>query len=391
MRSMASLNFKITFLVVIIGIIFIVFKALIKKKFTFPDESIIKIIFLFILISFSYGVFNGNDLYMNIKDIVFLLFPLLVLLLFYNMSVKLIDLVNMIINIGILFSIFNFISFFVAYTEIGMYFNNDFLYFRYLYRNDYLLYSAYLIPFSFALSVFKTRKILSISFFKNIILVIGLMSMLGRTEILYILFVYMIRSTYFMRQYLNKILLLFLLIGMLILVSLLPVYYFFDIIEQGITVEDKSLQWRIVEFFSLFRELKHYEISQWIIGNGLGSSLETIYPINVHGAETLYAVNRFHNVWLYIFFKFGIVGIILFILVIYNIFLFLIKNMINESKNNKIYYSIYSYLLFYFFIQGNVFGLFSMQLDLQFGVILYMIKILKDNKNKGNKYVYIND
>ncbi|WP_201327702.1 O-antigen ligase family protein [Thermotomaculum hydrothermale] len=128
-----------------------------------------------------------------------------------------------------------------------------------------------------------------------------------------------------------------------------------------------SLQWRYHEWNTYIAFVKNNPDNVLLFGKGFGAVLFSEKPIQVFLASKVFYLERFHNIFLFLLFKIGIIGVFLYLSILYFVFKIIGKNV---PSNN--FYVIF-YLVFLFFIGFPANGGFTMSvfIGMVLGVCLF--------------------
>ena len=136
-----------------------------------------------------------------------------------------------------------------------------------------------------------------------------------------------------------------------------------------------------MEAITVFENIREKKINL-LIGNGFGHAVVPFRPIMLYKGESLSNIRRFHNFFLYLLTKTGLLGTLAFILS----FIFLIKGFYSnappENKDNKLFF-LFTYLLFLIFIDAGITGHFTMNVNcgMELGLFLAVIHKLSNHRN----------
>ena len=355
LKIYGNMIFKIEFFLVVFLYLFLIYDFFVNKK---KLQSFHPVPLFLVIATFFYGVFigikNGNDWYILLKDVCFLVFPLMVFYLLENYK-------NF-INLDFLDNLFGY-AVFVSILQIilvtfGYYLNVD----RPTLRHLFLLFSTDILPFVVILKVIVNKKFFD---FQNIIIIIAMLSVKSRTNLL---FVVLFMVIYFFSSYVidgkKRLFVLMLIIFGFTLIWLFPIFYppiqnFFG----------SSLKWRYNEWKSLFVFMSKQSLGEILMGKGFGAVLPALKPLKVFGKATHYSLERFHNIFLFLFFKLGVLGVLMYIV---SFFLF-ISQKVAFLKNDANFFLAF-FLVFLLFVYSPANGGFSMSIfsGLILGVVLFL-------------------
>ena len=286
---------------------------------------LIKIVFpLFLL--FLITLLSSN--FLNYKDYFRVLFfsLLVILLLYIGYGFRRISphfILKTLFSIGMVFSFYN-IYYFVFYNEFYSLekFDN-------IYRNPYAVFSLIILIYHriFFESGLQLNKFLYYVFW--FISLFSLLLSYSRSSWLFFIILFFFMGYRFLIKYIILVFLFFLLIvtevdhfGILfkIVNSVNEVA-----IQNFDSMDTITLKWRGYEnFLAISQYLKGNYLS-YIFGNGFGSRIEIGFRMQLAGGD-YYDLPIIHNGYLYVLFKYGLVGIFLYMYFFWNIFFSLHRN-----------------------------------------------------------------
>ncbi|KZW98855.1 hypothetical protein JL49_20910 [Pseudoalteromonas luteoviolacea] len=318
---------------------------------------------LFIVFSFLGafgGVAVGNDIPRVVKELLIFLSPIVFYILLIN-TFPLARGADKTFFKVLLFLLIVLCTLQLVYYPIG------FLNFssRYKFRHDYVLFSSvFLLLFPVALLYVKkglNKALLGLLFSVVIILT------LSRDFQLYIFLLFFSFFLYNLNRSLARLYVLSLCLFPFIYIGLAAFLF-----QSGNV--DKSSMWRFIELISYGGHILN-QPSSLLIGEFFGSYLKTIQPIIIFGEE-IDEIPRFHNFWLYLSFKLGIVASLSF----YFCAAYFVNSLTKYSKLG--YYSgfILAYMLF---VNGSFWGSFTQipAVSIMLAFILYISKkVIRDER-----------
>lgn len=240
---------------------------------------------------------------------------------------------------------------------------------RYEFRHHYVLFSTVFLLL-FPLSILNIEKKL-VRFCLVVVFSLVIILTLSRDFQLYIL---LLLAAYLLYRWSKRLSYLY-----IICFCLFPFMYIglATYMYQSGSI-DKSSMWRFIELLSFAGHvLKNPAVL--LTGDFFGSYLKTIEPIIIFG-EAIDEIPRFHNFWLYLLFKFGLICT----LAVYGTAIIYIYKLIRKSQLG--YYT--GFLLAYMlFVNGSFWGSFTQipAVAILLAFILYISKkVTKDERSLYN-------
>ncbi len=161
----------------------------------------------------------------------------------------------------------------------------------------------------------------------------------------------------------------------ILILATVPVFYFMAL-YHGVQLPGKSFKrWRVYEVQTFVQSSGPDHWAFWV-GNGFGWELPVKRTLHVHNSDTLSEINKFHDFWLYLFAKTGVIGTLAFLAAL--LFLLLFVNQIQfRSNSGRIPVFLLGYLAFLCFIAWNYDGGFPMafQQGALFGMTLALVRM----------------
>lgn len=351
-----SAIFKLSGIIISVMLSFVVLNVLYrgKFKFFFPISGI----FMFIILPIFYAIYGfylNNKSYYILKELYFFSFPVLTAFIFSNLFTRNDNIIKSLIDISLIYSLIQ-----IVVGGYGIFFDfTD----RYHYRNEYVLFSTHIVPLGLVLSSRLSERIKDFCSSKNIIMILAILLTLGRNQVIFLLFFSCLYLCSFIFRN-NKFLLFY--IGLLFLAPLI----YFLIPDMGLEIKDTAILWRFIESVSYWENVRFAKLSHIFFGNGLGSFLETVKPLVLYSGEIYYEIDRFHNLFLYLLFKMGVVGCLAFI-----IYLLLFLYKYRKYLKSRVILFLISYIMFAFLVIANTTGSFTMSLNngLIMGISFYLL------------------
>ncbi len=352
-RMYFSKIFKLEFLV-LICLFFYLFLNIFKKH----NEKRIKVEtfefvwLLFVMLGVGVGVINKNLLYPILKDVVYLLTPVIVFFLLDNFDVlKRKEFVNAVFVYGGLISILQImLSFYAFFKGVD----------RPVFRHVFLLFSTEMLPVLTVLRFVRVRKLRD---FYIVLYLFTLVLTRGRADLLFVgLFLTFWLISEFIKKPKTRLAILFLLMLSFSVVWITPLLF-----EKIFEFFDSSLKWRYREWFAFFDAAKNFGLREFIFGQGLGSQMISPRPLKVFGGSLHVTLQRFHNGFLFLIYKTGIIG-----MVCYMCLSFLAFKQIEKLKENSFFIILFM-VAFLLYIYFPVHGGFTMSISqgIILGLILY--------------------
>ncbi|GEM_PF-3919597 len=355
-----SVIFKIEGL--LIGLLFFLNIPLIFKKNLFENINRF-IIFLFVmpaLWGLIIGLLNKNPEYYLLKDLFFFLIPLMVYVLLVVKKVKIGDLRDTIIVYAYYAAFFQ-----IIFSVHGLITWNN----RPFFRHTSLLISTEVVIFALILNISKDLKLFKL---ENVLFIMALLSTLGRFDLLFV--IASICTVLFLKIVKNGKLRFVYLVGFFMAGT---IFYFLPLFLNSVNIiGDSSVRWRYIEWLSYFNAIKDFSLSQILFGNGFGSFLKTIRPLRLFSGVRLFQIDRFHNLYLFLMFKLGFVGMIYVFSLIYYVF----KGLRLYTENNFVYLK---FLLVILILVGGLVGginTSSLLMGIVLGLLIYIYEGLVNVK-----------
>lgn len=293
------------------------------------------------------GIFNANQTTLIVKEIFYMLSPFLILLCMYCMNFSRLDF-RFLIRVLVVYA--SFAALVQALYMWGAAGDET----RYVDRWERLLMSSECLPLGI-LAVIVSGRSNSIAsgiakYAVVAVMVVGLISTQGRLQLLLValmafLWVSPVHFIAILCKY--SVFLIF------------PFLYLYLVLFTGVGEVDDSIGWRKVEWLSYY--LESGDVFSALLGEGLGARLETLYPLTVYGGETFTSVDRFHNIFLYLIFKVGLLGCFVYVVSFMYYSYRSIKACLTYNKA-----VVCSFIAFMFFVSGSFFGLYTMNLSSSF-------------------------
>lgn len=327
---------------------------LIRHGQVYPIPSVLMVVFFVFPLVFSIvGVAKGNSFVSIAKEFVFFSIPLFCTFTFINLRISFSHLLGALTVTAVFASL--------AQCAYGATAILDPSINRYHYRWDYLLMSSDLIALGVFAECAKAQKLRHLLSFKMFILLVGMASTLGRFELMTLLIPVVFLSILNLKQF--RILHV---IGVACL-GALPIAYSLSILTFNSEITDTSTLWRATEWLSYMRHAEGSSMESILFGEGFGAFLKSTITLKIATGEEFDLLDRFHNFWLYLIFKTGLVGAILFACCLFFLISFKARAS-SQSQAVRYYYFGLLYVLFSFFVKGNIVGLITM--DISDGVLL---------------------
>ena len=332
--------------------------AMRKNEGRIVSSSFISLFFPLFLLG-ALGLIH-NDFDRFIKDALIFISPLFLLFLIFSLfprgarGVK--ELSNNILLLSAIIVLAQSIFFLLGYSS----FTN-----RYEFRHDYVLGATIILliaPLSF---LFAKGRDFTIGFMVVVLLSCATLSLtLSRDFLLFsVLLIFFITVYKTSRA------------ASIWLVRLVPIYPFiytlYVLYFSDFDSMDPSVGWRVIEIKSYLNYINE-DFSGFFIGAGFGSYLRTISPIPLNG-ELISEIPKFHSLWLYILFKFGVFGLIFS-------FYFLTKIIRNiEVRGLRDYVLVYA-SYYFIFVNGSTTGSFTQSFPsvFIFAVLMFFISCSVD-------------
>ena len=356
-RLFFSVIFKIEFLSLIF-LSFFMLKKIIehKEKLEFSDFKIFIAWIVLIVLGAIVGLFNHNSTYNIIKDIIYMLIPLWVFLLLY-VFIDFIDknFFKVLFKYGVIISVLQIVLTIYALLH-GIS--------REVFRHTLLLFTLEVIPLLLVLKIIFSRKLLD---WYVVVYLLALLSTEGRGNFL---FVFLFVVTYFfLQRFKTKKYRFFYLILMILGFTFIWISPL--VIPQLQTFFGSSLKWRYMEWNSFFDFAQHSSFD-FLTGKGLGALLPSLKPLTLFDGVKLHSLGKFHNIFIFLFFKFGFLGMFFYVFLGFFIF-----KKIAFLDNNKDFWLTFflSFILFVLFVFNGGFTHSVSQ-----GVILGFVLFLMENR-----------
>ncbi|NOZ13585.1 MAG: hypothetical protein GXO69_08050 [Acidobacteria bacterium] len=164
----------------------------------------------------------------------------------------------------------------------------------------------------------------------------------------------------------------------ILLLSAAPVFYLL-LLNHGVQLPGKHRKdWRVYEVQTFFQSTGPGQLSFWT-GHGLGWELPVKRKLHVYRSETLPAINKFHDFWLYLLAKTGVIGAFVFWAGLLFLF-FSIKRRVFKRFSGNFPIFLLGYLAFLCFASWNYDGGVAMafQQSALFGMALAVTQLPDD-------------
>lgn len=136
-------------------------------------------------------------------------------------------------------------------------------------------------------------------------------------------------------------------------------------------------QWRAYESKITLTQMSDSHMN-YVLGKGYGSLIDLKFKAPIGGEDGLRYIPHIHNGYVYVFFKTGILGLLLYFVLLVNIYRNIYKK--TESENHKLMIQIVSgFGVYYFFTSLIITGIYNMS-EISFfclGVFLYLMNFTK--------------
>ncbi|NOY23685.1 MAG: hypothetical protein GXO70_09295 [Acidobacteria bacterium] len=165
----------------------------------------------------------------------------------------------------------------------------------------------------------------------------------------------------------------------LLLLCLVPLFYFV-ILNNGTHFSgEKQADWRSYEVQTFMSASGPGQAVFWI-GNAIGWELPVPRTLRVYSSDTLTEINKFHDFWLYLLSKMGVVGTVLFWGALL-FFLFFLNDRLFSGSSGRLSRFMLGYLAFLCFVTWNYHGGPSMafQQSVLFGLALSLTRFDTDS------------
>ncbi len=369
-KAFSSLVFKLSFLSVLA--LLVIYLSHVSASGAKTKIHLIKAyfpIFLLVLLLVIFGVYEGflysHSAYTILKEALFFIFPFaivfLLAILTYDELKILTRKLTKVANAYIILQLFILVVFFLYLKQ----YSTSFETFRFLYRKVGLLITSAAVPVIWVLYLSLEKKMFSK---QSLFFALGTLITFGRLEAIFV--IYMMVSMIAIKLLKNKKLRKLYLIGVAILLASAPVIYWIKMTSKPYWLDpNMSNRWRRIELQSFLYAIKHtnYGFLNLLLGKGFGAKLQTLEPLHMFEGEVFYKIDRFHNLYLFILLKLGLVGLAFFLLII---FLLLFVSLQRDELA-------FLFLLFYFFMRASVMGGFTMSLDINLAMILFLAFVSK--------------
>ncbi len=356
-----SLVFKWQSLIILLFSIETVFLILLKNK---AKKISVKYVILFFIPAFwglVVGLINNNNYFKMFRDFYFFLLPILIYFLLANNKRFFSMFFSKSFEIYIIIvAIIQLLSSFYGFILWGN---------RSEFRHLHSLISTYLFPFFLILNITKSRKLFTIV---NGLVILALILTLGRMDLLFVFA--LVISVWFIRKISNPVLRTSYII--FLIVSFVSAYFIPLIFSKINFIADASVEWRYIEWLSFVNGAKKGGLFCLFIGKGFGAALKTITSLSLFSGKVLYSIDKFHNVFLFLFYKLGVLGILFLLIFFYST----IKDAFLITKD-EIFLIRYA-ILFFIGVKGLVTGSFtaSMSFGIILGLLIYVKEIVEIQK-----------
>lgn len=360
-----QLGFYLLTLAVGVSLLIVIPPVMLKKRVTLFNHPLVNILLLLNLLGIIGALLAGNNISRVIKEAAIFMAPVAFYLLLINTfplqrskSQKVFFKVLLITLLILCF--LQLIYYPVGYLNFSS---------RYEFRHHYVLFSTVFLLL-FPLSILNLEKKV-VRFCLAILFSLVIILTLSRDFQLYI---FLLLVSYLLFRFSKKVSYFYITCFCLfpfIYISLATYMY-----QSGSI--DKSSMWRFIELLSYANHIMS-EPSRLIAGDFFGSYLKTIEPIIIFG-EAIDEIPRFHNFWLYLMFKFGLICT----LVVYVSSIFYINKLIKKSLFGYYTGFILAYMLF---VNGSFWGSFTQipAVAILLAFILYISKkVTKDERSLHN-------
>jgi len=145
-------------------------------------------------------------------------------------------------------------------------------------------------------------------------------------------------------------------------------------LNLGFQLPGKSFKaWRVYEVQTFMESCGPEHVAFWT-GNGFGRELPVRQTLHVYASDTLSEINKFHNFWLYLLSKTGVVGAVLFWGGLLFLF-FYVNGRLPDDVSGRFSRFLLGYLAFLCFVGWNYHGGPSMgfQQGALFGLALSLV------------------
>lgn len=157
-----------------------------------------------------------------------------------------------------------------------------------------------------------------------------------------------------------------------------------EIVPVSSNLEDLDINqdWRAVETLIALNQIKNSDTLHILLGSGMGSRVSLGFEMPL-GDSTLDSIPYFHNGYIYLLFKYGVVGLLLFALLIYS-FLKQLRR-IKSSSPNKYFVGVSCILMI---LVSQVFSSGVVQ-NSQLLLVVFLSSILRDCQNISKTPIHI--
>jgi len=158
-----------------------------------------------------------------------------------------------------------------------------------------------------------------------------------------------------------------------VMLSIAPILYLL-VLNLGFQLPGKSFKaWRVYEVQTFMESCGPEHVAFWT-GNGFGRELPVRQTLHVYASDTLSEINKFHNFWLYLLSKTGVVGAVLFWGGLLFLF-FYVNGRLPDDVSGRFSRFLLGYLAFLCFVGWNYHGGPSMgfQQGALFGLALSLV------------------
>lgn len=360
-----QLGFYLLTLAVGVSLLVIIPPVMLNKRIALFNHPIINLFLFLNLVGVIGASLTGNGIARVIKEAAIFIAPVVFYFLLINTFPIQREKSQKVFFKVLLITLITLCLFQLAYYPLG------FLNFssRYEFRHHYVLFSSVFLLL-FPLSVINIEKKLTRI---TMALVFSLVIILTLSRD-FQLYIFLLLVAYFLYRWSKQ--LSYVYIACFCLFPFMYIGLATYMYQSGSI--DKSSMWRFIELMSFAAHvLKNPAVL--LTGDFFGSYLKTIEPIIIFG-EVIDEIPRFHNFWLYLLFKFGLICT----LAVYVSAIVYIYKLIKKSQLG--YYT--GFLLAYMlFVNGSFWGSFTQipAVAILFAFILYISKkVTEDERSLYN-------